>query len=234
MHDSSGIDSFEGGSGIDTVAYITGSPVIVDLQAGLGSAGDAAGDTYSDIENVSGGTGNDSLSGNAQNNLLDGGIGGNDWLEGREGNDTLIGGGGADVLLGGDGADRLVLDAGSLAFPATDVQGGAGSDSVMLMGTASVSLADLLGAMTEVESIDFTAPGVAATLSGFTGADALSLLGTAPGLGNVLTLDIDLGGDDSFSASGFVVPPADPLLPGTYVFYQEAELTNEIARVSVI
>nr|CAD6596133.1 protease [Rhizobium sp. TCK] len=54
-------------------------------------------DARSLIEQVVGGSGNDTITGNAANNLLYGGAG----------NDTLIGGLGADRLYGGHGADRL-------------------------------------------------------------------------------------------------------------------------------
>ena len=50
-------------------------------------------DTLLHIENVTGGSANDSLQGDAENNLLNG----------SAGNDTLIGGGGDDTLDGGSG-----------------------------------------------------------------------------------------------------------------------------------
>ena len=86
-------------------------------------------------EDVDGGTGNDSLVGNAGNDSLTGGDGrdtldggaDNDLLDGGDGNDSLIGGGGADTLFGGDGSDTLVGGAGN-----DSLQGGAGDDDFLL------------------------------------------------------------------------------------------------------
>ena len=70
----------------------------VSLATGIGSGGDAQGDTLSGIENISGSQGSDSLVGNAGANTLQG------W----NGNDVLTGGDGKDALAGGAGADRFV------------------------------------------------------------------------------------------------------------------------------
>ena len=59
------------------------------------SGGDAAGDTLSNIQNLTGSAFNDTLTGDAGANTLAGG----------DGNDTLQGLGGADVLQGGNGTD---------------------------------------------------------------------------------------------------------------------------------
>ena len=58
------------------------------------------------IENVSSGSGNDTLIGNDASNRVFGGAG-EDRLYGLNGNDSLYGGDGADVLFGGNGGDRL-------------------------------------------------------------------------------------------------------------------------------
>jgi Ca2+-binding RTX toxin-like protein len=60
------------------------------------------------LENVTGGDGNDAIAGNAAANVLDGGIG-NDGLTGGDGADTLLGGAGNDTLLGGPGSDIYVF-----------------------------------------------------------------------------------------------------------------------------
>lgn len=73
------------------------------------------GDTRSLIENVRGGTGNDTLIGNVADNLLTGGAG-DDWLEGGTGNDTLTGGEGRDTLIGGSGNDELTGGGGDDLF----------------------------------------------------------------------------------------------------------------------
>jgi Ca2+-binding RTX toxin-like protein len=59
------------------------------------------------IENVTGGSGNDTLIGNALGNILQGGDG-NDILTGGSGNDSLQGGAGKNILIGGLGNDTLL------------------------------------------------------------------------------------------------------------------------------
>jgi Ca2+-binding RTX toxin-like protein len=74
--------------------------VTVNLLTGAGSGGTAAGDTYSSIEGVLGGTGVDTLIGDNNANFLDGGAG----------NDTLTGNGGADTFVlkvSGGGHDNI-------------------------------------------------------------------------------------------------------------------------------
>src|SRR6185436_6186669 len=62
-------------------------------------------------ENVTGGSGNDSLIGDTLANILNGGAG-NDRLKGQAGNDTLIGGSGVDTA---DYSDKSLAVSVSLA-----------------------------------------------------------------------------------------------------------------------
>jgi Ca2+-binding RTX toxin-like protein len=94
-----GADVLVGGAGIDVANYSASAVgVTVNLATGTGSGGDAAGDTYSGVENVLGSAQADTLTGDAGANSL--------W--GLDGNDVLTGGAGADVLKGGIGADTFV------------------------------------------------------------------------------------------------------------------------------
>jgi len=102
-----GADTLIGGAGIDTASYqYASSGVLVDLATG-GYTGEAAGDTYSGIENVTRSAYGDIIQGDNGNNVIDGGAG-DDFLFGGGGNDTLIGGFGDDILRGGAGDDRLI------------------------------------------------------------------------------------------------------------------------------
>ena len=88
-----GADSHDGGSGTDTVSYLASGPVAI--QNGVGVGGDAAGDTYTDIERYFGSSGDDII--NASGVLI--GNGGNDYLLGMNGsNDSLNGGAGVDTF----------------------------------------------------------------------------------------------------------------------------------------
>jgi Ca2+-binding RTX toxin-like protein len=90
-------DRLVGGSGADTVTYSARTAAVsldLDGAADDGEAGEA--DLIeSDVENLTGGGGNDRLTGGAGTNLLSGGAG----------NDVLDGGAGSDLLLGGTGID---------------------------------------------------------------------------------------------------------------------------------
>ncbi|XWN31311.1 MAG: calcium-binding protein [Devosia sp.] len=109
-----GADIINGGSGRDTAAYKdAGAGVMASLTAGVGALGEAFGDTYTSIENLTGSDHADWLEGDGNANELRGrdgddqllGLEGDDTLNGGAGNDTLIGGEGEDVLIGGSGRD---------------------------------------------------------------------------------------------------------------------------------
>ncbi len=107
-----GADFQDGGPGIDRVQYASATTgVRADLQAPGTNTGEAAGDTYANIENIFGSNFNDTLLGNAADNILLG-VNGNDSLFGRDGDDALRGQNGDDLLIGGLGADRLIGGAG--------------------------------------------------------------------------------------------------------------------------
>ena len=100
-----GADELDGGAGVDTASYHgSDTGVVVRLKENTGEKGHAEGDSFVNIENVSGSVYNDGLVGNDGANYLAGGNG-NDGLWGGAGDDTLEGGPGADRLFGGSGAD---------------------------------------------------------------------------------------------------------------------------------
>ncbi len=125
-----GADYLDGGPGIDTASYYE-SPEGVTALLGIGGAGgDAEGDIFRFIENLTGSTYADSLWGDDGVNQLMG-MDGNDRLKGFGGADSLHGGNGNDTLDGMDGADVLRGDSGN-----DTLDGGAGADT-MLGGTSS-------------------------------------------------------------------------------------------------
>jgi Ca2+-binding RTX toxin-like protein len=129
-----GADSIDGGADTDTVSYSgSAAAVAINLAAGSGSGGDAAGDTIANVENIIGSAFNDVISGNADSNDIQGAAGndlisglvGGDTLSGDAGLDTLDGGVGNDMLLGGDDNDSLI---GSFGNDTMD--GGADNDTL--------------------------------------------------------------------------------------------------------
>jgi Ca2+-binding RTX toxin-like protein len=105
LRGGTGADELYGDNGIDTASYLGSlAGVEVDLLTGLGSFGEAQGDTLAGIENLSGSLQADGLRGDAGANTLQG-LNGNDILNGRDGSDVLNGGAGADSLDGGNGID---------------------------------------------------------------------------------------------------------------------------------
>jgi Ca2+-binding RTX toxin-like protein len=106
LQGGAGADRLYGGSGADFATYNGATKGFkLALDGSFAATGDAAGDTFSSIENIAGSeVGNDFLRGNALDNELHG-QGGNDILQGMDGNDKLAGDNGSDTLTGGVGND---------------------------------------------------------------------------------------------------------------------------------
>jgi Ca2+-binding RTX toxin-like protein len=93
-----GADVLNGGDGADTASYLTAAAgLTVSLTTGTGT-GDAQGDTFISIENLTGSGFTDTLVGDSNANVLDGG-GSSDILQGLLGDDTYVVDNIADVVL---------------------------------------------------------------------------------------------------------------------------------------
>ncbi|MFN3348018.1 choice-of-anchor D domain-containing protein [Pseudorhodoplanes sp.] len=96
-----GADKLDGGKGINTASYANAETgVTADLSQSKNNTGEAAGDTYKNIQNLLGSAFDDILVGDKKDNAIDGG----------DGNDVVIGNGGADRLTGGLGSDTFVFN----------------------------------------------------------------------------------------------------------------------------
>ena len=85
-----GGDALDGGPGSDTASFVSATAgVTANLADPSANTGDASGDTYTNIENLSGSNFNDILIGDADDNELTGRAG-DDTLDGAGGNDTAI------------------------------------------------------------------------------------------------------------------------------------------------
>ncbi|HEY3432278.1 MAG TPA: calcium-binding protein [Rhodocyclaceae bacterium] len=122
-----GADVIDGGIGTNTVTYANATAGVVASLTGGGStfsgvtfsgttmivnggnaatAGDAGGDSLTNIQNLIGSAFNDTLVGDANANTITGGAG-NDTLFGMAGNDIIDGGSGGDTIDGGLGTDTI-------------------------------------------------------------------------------------------------------------------------------
>ena len=132
-----GADQLVGGAGIDTADYSSSlAAVAVNLGAGTASGGNAQGDVFSGIENLTGSAYADTLIGN----------GGANQLEGGSGNDVMNGAAGHDVLVGGSGDDRFVFGNATGNDRILDFAAGAGTaDRIDFSGNATLgSFADIM------------------------------------------------------------------------------------------
>ncbi|MEQ1955701.1 M10 family metallopeptidase [Mesorhizobium sp. CN2-181] len=94
-----GADTLIGGTGSDTASYAGAtSGVVASLANPAINSGEAKGDSYSSIENLTGSSFDDSLLGDNAGNVLNGGAGA-DVFKSYGGNDSLTGGADKDVFV---------------------------------------------------------------------------------------------------------------------------------------
>jgi len=174
LYGGDGGDTLTGGAGSDTASYgASATGVTIDLNAGTASGGEAAGDSFSGIENIIGSTGADTLFGDVNANVLTGNDG-NDWLDGRGGNDTIAGDAGSDNVYGGAGVNTL--------------DGGADFDNLVYTdATAGVTINLATGSATSADRTD--------TISNFEGVIASNFDDTITGSDNNDDLQGEGGND---------------------------------------
>ncbi len=161
-----GEDNLNGGDGSDTASYASAAAgVIANLSNHKVNTGDANGDSYTLIENLTGSSHADQLYGNDVANILDGGIG-------------------ADIMTGAQGSDSYYVDnAGDIVSEST--AGADGTDTVN--GYISINLGDgnhFTGnienvALRSAASIDATGNSLANVLTGNSGDNLLDGKGGA-------------------------------------------------------
>lgn len=201
-----GADTLDGGAGTNTLSYAgSRAAVLVNLDIGTASGGDAGGDVFMNFANIVGSSLNDTLSGDAMANQIKGGLGadlvagldGNDVLFGNDGADTVNGGAGNDVITGGAGADSMD---GGTGVNTLSYAGSLAAVSVNL-GTGAASGGDAAGD-TFTNFSRLTGSSFDDTLSGGSGDGVIS-----GGLGNDLVTggignDVLSGGEGADTVQG--------------------------------
>jgi Ca2+-binding RTX toxin-like protein len=109
-----GNDTYNGGADIDTLD-LSGTTANATVTAVLATSAQIGIDTLSNIENVIGGTGNDTIVLGTGANTVNGG-GGADTINTGAGADTIFGGAGNDTINGGTGNDTMDGGAGTDVF----------------------------------------------------------------------------------------------------------------------
>ncbi len=126
-----GADSFYGNAGIDLVDYSSRTGALtVTINSALASSGESneKDRILSDVENIKGGSANDTITGNYGDNTI-WGLGGNDIIKGGSGSDVIYGGLGNDSLAGEAGDDTF-LEEGPVSNGSDEFHGGTGTDTV--------------------------------------------------------------------------------------------------------
>lgn len=209
--------SYDGGAGVDTFDFSAGfdgaNPWTINLATEEFSFVNGSTDVADliDFENVFGSIGADIITGNGEDNEL----------SGNDGADEIFGGGGADVIFGGAGIDTLSGDAGNDTFlygpeivdAGESVDGGADTDTVLIAGPDGTT--DFTGVdFTSIEAIGF---GNASPLSGYertvifdsaeigAGLDSALAITTDAGLGNALSVIINMGMDTDLNLTNWVL-----------------------------
>ncbi|MEL6953060.1 MAG: hypothetical protein AAFY68_00830 [Pseudomonadota bacterium] len=151
-----GTDVLDGGAGRDRAAYWTApGRITADLAFSQFGTGEAAGDTYSGIEDLQGTGFGDDLRGDASNNRIWGGNGG-DILYGRAGNDVLFGQNGDDRLLGGAGADTLDGGAGIDRAAYWTASGGLVADLAFSTSNTGEAAGDTFTSIEDLQGTNFS------------------------------------------------------------------------------
>ena len=173
---ATGNDVFNGGTGIDLADYSSRSASLLLSIDGVANDGapPEADNIKTDVENVTGGSGNDALLGGAPANVLVGG-GGEDSLDGEAANDVLDGGADADVFTGGAGTDTVTYAARSTPVTVT-LDGLAGDGEAGEDDTIRTEVETVIGGS---DDDHISGSPLADTLSGGPGADTLHGEGAA-------------------------------------------------------
>ena len=169
LHGGPGADELHGEGDSDTASYAYSEGAVTVTVNGASTAntgGDAAGDTLSGIENLTGSDFGDILTGDLNANVLDGGPG-DDVLKPQAGADRIVGGPGAD-RVDYTGSPSVTVDLAQGNGEGGHAEGDSYAGVEHVTGTAGNDR--LIG---DDEANTLTGGGGADTLEGLGGADTL-------------------------------------------------------------
>ena len=180
-----GTDILDGGEGNDTNSFQgIGADVTASLEDGTASYtapnGNEINETFTNFENLTGFSGNDTLTGDASANVLDGaagndtlvGGGGADTLTGGEGDDVLAGGGGTDIIDGGEGIDTNSFEGIGVGVTATVAADGTGTADYGMVSETFTGIENLTGS--DNNDVLIATGAAANTISGGAGDDIIA------------------------------------------------------------
>lgn len=125
-------DAYDGGPGSDTLDFTEAvASLVVNAATGRASGSETGADTFSNVEVILAGSGDDTVTGGAAAETIKGG----------DGNDTLSGGAGCDTVEGGAGDDRVIVDLDGVS---DTYDGGEGRDTLDFAATAEALFVDLV------------------------------------------------------------------------------------------
>jgi Ca2+-binding RTX toxin-like protein len=145
-------DYLDGGSDNDTADYSAVSTKVIvtlgsDTTTSTVTINGSANDLITGIENITGGSSDDTLTGNELANTLIGGAGadtlvgngGADSLDGGAGDDTFTGGAGADTLTGGADNDTFLFGTDVTHTTGDIIDGGTGTEDFIDYSTLTIA-----------------------------------------------------------------------------------------------
>lgn len=217
LEGGAGGDEIVGGAGNDTASYsASASGVTVYLDTNTHAAdltGDAIGDEFTSIENITGTNQADSLYGNQEANILTGGAG-NDTLDGNDGNNTLDVRLGSDTAYGGDDNDTFLSDSTGGANLPTLLDGQTGTDTVKLYNLGgSYTFTNLANVSNNMETLDMR--DGTSTLLNLTSSDIRSFVDAGNSSDILIKVDagdsitLTLTGGDTTGALAGITPGVD-------------------------
>ncbi|QRF68047.1 beta strand repeat-containing protein [Ponticoccus alexandrii] len=227
-----GADTLNGNGGIDTLSYKSSNAAVnVSLETGYASGGDATGDVFTSMENLSGSRFNDQLSGDDNAQVLTGSFG-DDLLRGRGGADRLYGGEGSDTASYSDAGTAVNVSlltgytsgadaAGDTFFSIENLEGSRHDD--VLNGSNEANILRGLGGADTLRGYDGDDVLIGGAggddLQGGAGFDTASYASSGAGVNVSLLTGYSAGGDaagDSFiSIEGLVGSRFDDILNGS-------------------